>query len=278
MAAECGQLYVIINNEERTMLFGKTIVITGVASGIGARTAELLADLGADIIGVDLNKPAQPMPYIAADLSSPEDIADLATRLPKRFDALCNVAGVSGKLGAVKSLAINFYGLRALTETVAPHIREGGSVVNVASIAGFGWRQNLERAKGLAGVQGFPHVESIVEEFKIKDEEVYPVSKEALLVWTFRAAHANLFKSRGIRVNAVSPGPVETPILTEFRAVLGDERVNSDITRVGRAGTASDIAPAIAFLCSDGARWINGANIPVDGGLEASVAAGVMGF
>jgi NAD(P)-dependent dehydrogenase (short-subunit alcohol dehydrogenase family) len=99
-----------------------------------------------------------------------------------------------------------------------------------------------------------------------------------LLLWTFRAAHQALFKDRGVRVNAVSPGPVETPILREFRAVLGNERVDSDIARVGRAGTSPDIAPAIAFLCSDGARWINGANLPVDGGLEASINAEVLGF
>jgi NAD(P)-dependent dehydrogenase (short-subunit alcohol dehydrogenase family) len=60
--------------------------------------------------------------------------------------------------------------------------------------------------------------------------------------------------------------------------VLGDARVDSDIGRVGRAGTAADIAPAILFLCSDGARWINGVNLPVDGGLEASVTAEAMGF
>jgi NAD(P)-dependent dehydrogenase (short-subunit alcohol dehydrogenase family) len=185
--------------------------------------------------------------------------------LPTRIDALCNVAGVSGTLGAEKSLAVNFYGLRALTEALAPQLREGASVVNVASIAGFGWRQNLERAKGLAGLQGFPNVADIVAEFAIKDEEVYPISKEALLLWTFRAAHLAMFKSRGIRVNAVSPGPVETPILNEFRAVLGDARVNSDIIRAGRAATPPDIAPVIAFLCSDGARWINGVNIPADG-------------
>jgi NAD(P)-dependent dehydrogenase (short-subunit alcohol dehydrogenase family) len=260
------------------MLFGKTILVTGAASGIGARTAEFLAACGADVIGIDLRAPAARMMFIEADLSTPEAIAALVKRLPKRVDALCNVAGVSGKLGAVKSLAVNFYGLRALTEALVPHLREGGAVVNVASIAGFGWRQNLDRARGLVGVQGFPHVESIVAEFSIKDEEVYPVSKEALLLWTFRAAHQAHFKDKGIRVNAVSPGPVETPILAEFRAVLGDTRVDADITRVGRAGTASDIAPVIAFLCSDGARWINGANIPVDGGLEASVTAEVMGF
>jgi NAD(P)-dependent dehydrogenase (short-subunit alcohol dehydrogenase family) len=261
------------------MLFGKTIVVTGVASGIGARTAELALHLGANVIGVDLRVPVIPIfPVIAADISSLQAIEALVKRLPTRIDALCNVAGVSGTLGAEKSLAVNFYGLRALTEALAPQLREGASVVNVASIAGFGWRQNLERAKGLAGLQGFPNVADIVAEFAIKDEEVYPISKEALLLWTFRAAHLAMFKSRGIRVNAVSPGPVETPILNEFRAVLGDARVNSDIIRAGRAATPPDIAPVIAFLCSDGARWINGVNIPADGGLEASISAEVLGF
>jgi NAD(P)-dependent dehydrogenase (short-subunit alcohol dehydrogenase family) len=261
------------------MLFGKTILITGASSGIGLRTTELATHCGADVIGIDLKFPAAPMSsFIKADISSPSTIEEIVARLPKRIDAICNVAGVSGTLGAAKTLAINFYGLRALSEAVGPRIREGGSVVNIASIAGFGWRQNLERTKSLVGVQGFPDTGTLVTEFGIKDAESYPVSEEALLLWTFRAAHQALFKNRGIRVNAVSPGPVETPILAEFRAVLGNERVDSDIARVGRAGTSPDIAPAIVFLCSDGARWINGANLPVDGGLEASVNAEVLGF
>ena len=74
-----------------------------------------------------------------------------------------------------------------------------------------------------------------------------------MLLWTFRAAHQPAFKQRGIQVNAVSPGPVETPILAHFRAVLGDARVDSGI---GGAGRAADVAPAVVLLCSDGARWI----------------------
>ena len=261
------------------MLYGKTVVITGVASGIGARTAALAESLGAEVVGVDLRKPSMPLSaFIEADLSSLQAIETLVENLPVRIDALCNIAGVSGKIGAAKTLAVNFYGLRALSEKIAPRIRTGGAVVNTASIAGFGWRTNLERAKNLAGVQGFPDTATLVKEFGIKDEESYPISKEVLLLWTFRAAHQLLFKERGIRVNAVSPGPVETPILGEFRTVLGDARVNSDIFRVGRAGRPPDIAPAILFLCSDGARWINGANLPVDGGLEASINADVLGF
>ena len=261
------------------MLFGKTIVVTGVASGIGARTAELCAHLGADIIGIDMREAGTHLAgFIKGDLSTPAGVADIAARLPGRFDALCNVAGLSGKPGATPTVSVNFYGLRALSEAAAPHIRPGGAVVSVASIAGYGWRANLNRAKSMVAVDGFPDVAAILKSHQVNEGEGYPLSKELLLLWTQLAAHQERFKSRGIRVVAVSPGPVETPILGQFREVFGDQRVDSDITAVGRAGTPSDIAPVVAFLCSDGARWINGTNIATDGGLEAAVNAQALGF
>lgn len=260
------------------MLLGKTIVITGVSSGIGAQTAELALSHGAEVIGIDVNPPKKEIGFIKADISRADDIGAIAQRLPKRIDALCNVAGLSGKAGAARTLAVNFFGLRMLSEQLAPQIREGGAVVNVASIAGFGWRADLERARALADIPAMPDTAAAAGNIGVKDEECYPVSKEALLLWTYRAAHLPAFKDRGIRVNAVSPGPVITPILKEFREVLGDERVDSDVARAGRAGVCADIAPVIVFLCSDGARWINGANIAVDGGLEASILAEVMNF
>jgi NAD(P)-dependent dehydrogenase (short-subunit alcohol dehydrogenase family) len=262
-----------------SILFGKTILITGVASGIGARTAVLAGQLGADVIGVDMREPAaHEGMFVKADISSKAGVDDLVAQLPPRIDALCNVAGLSGSMGAAPTLAVNFYGLRALSEAMAPRLREGGAVVNVASIAGYGWRANLNRAASMVSIEGFPDVAKVIADHAVRNEEGYPVSKELLLLWTFRAAHQDLFRSRGIRVNAVSPGPVETPILKQFRTVLGDAKVDSDISRVGRAGTSGDIAPVVLFLCSDGARWINGANVPVDGGLEASINAEVLSF
>lgn len=261
------------------MIFGKTIVVTGAASGIGKRTAELAASMGANVIGVDVNKPPQDVGYfVKGDISTAVGVKSLVDQLPTRIDALCNVAGLSGKTGVVATLSVNFFGLRALTEAMASKIREGGAVVNVASIAGFGWRANVEKVKAIVAIEGFPDVAKVVKDHVLKDETAYPFSKELLLLWNMRAAHQSLFKSRGIRINAVSPGPVETPILKQFREVLGDARVNDDIARTGRAGTPEDIAPTILFLCSDAARWINGANIANDGGLEASVNAQVFGF
>jgi NAD(P)-dependent dehydrogenase (short-subunit alcohol dehydrogenase family) len=261
------------------MLLGKTIAVTGSASGIGARTAELCAQLGADVIGVDMREGGPALSgFIRGDLGSAAGIEAVAARLPARIDALCNVAGVSGVRGAASTVAVNFYGLRALSEAAAPRIRAGGAIVNVASIAGYGWRANLDRAKSMVAVAGFPDVPAVLEKHNVADTEGYPLSKELLLLWTQMAAHQPLFRAAGIRVVSVSPGPVETPILGQFRQVFGDKRVDDDIAAAGRAGTAADIAPVIAFLCSDGARWVNGCNIAADGGLEAAINAQALGF
>ena len=233
------------------MLLGKTIVITGISSGIGARVGELAQALGADVIGVDINEPKRPLDaFIKADIGSAQGVAEIIQTLPQRFDALCNVAGVSGMIGAAKTLAINFYGLRELSEAVAPRLREGGAVVNVASIAGYGWRANLERAKAFVAAPGFPDLSALLAAHKVPDAEAYPLSKELLLLWTMRAAHRPLFKDRGVRVNAVSPGPVTTPILKEFRSIFGDpqSRRRHRARRPRRLGARHRAACALPLL------------------------------
>ena len=93
------------------MLLGKTIVITGISSGIGARVGELAQALGADIIGVDINEPVRPLDaFIKADIGSAQGVAEIVETLPQRFDALCNVAGVSGMIGAREPWRSTFMG------------------------------------------------------------------------------------------------------------------------------------------------------------------------
>ena len=76
------------------------------------------------------------------------------------------------------------------------------------------------------------------------------------------------WRDRSIRMNSVSPGPVDTPILPDFIETLG-ERAEEDMQVMDRPGQPADIAPIVAFLLSDGAGWIRGTNIPADGGMSS---------
>jgi NAD(P)-dependent dehydrogenase (short-subunit alcohol dehydrogenase family) len=133
------------------MLLGKTIVITGISSGIGARVGELARALGADIIGVDINEPTRPLDaFIRADIGSPQGVAEIVQTLPQRLGALCNVAGVSGMIGAARTLAINFLRVGSL----APHGEgRGGKGKPQCRLR---LAANLERAKAFVTRQGFP--------------------------------------------------------------------------------------------------------------------------
>ena len=103
----------------------------------------------------------------------------------------------------------------------------------------------------------------------------YFFSKEALVAWTMR--HRWTWRDRGIRMNAVSPGPVDTPILKDFIETLG-ARAEEDMRVMDRPGTAADIAPVVAFLLSDLSGWIRGTNIPVDGGMSSHLLCNLHGL
>ena len=97
----------------------------------------------------------------------------------------------------------------------------------------------------------------------------YQYFKEALIVWSFQQSQG-WFRDHAVRINCVAPGPVFTPILDDFVSILGPERVAADSQRMTRPALADEVAAVIAFLCSDAARWVNGVNLPVDGGLAAT--------
>jgi NAD(P)-dependent dehydrogenase (short-subunit alcohol dehydrogenase family) len=251
-------------------LSGKTIVVTGASSGIGGEVARLARFSGARVIGLDRNDPLLTLDrFVKVDLGNPASIDAAIATLPEKFDGLVNAAGVPGTAPRELVAKVNYLGLRHLTEGVVDRLKPGSSIVNFASVLGGEWQQRLALHKALADVDGFAEGEAWLAANPVPQETCYQYFKEALIVWTFAQAQ-DWFLRFDLRMNCVAPGPVFTPILGDFVTMLGEERVANDAPRMKRPGFGDEIAPPVTFLLSDAARWINGINLPIDGGLAST--------
>jgi 3alpha(or 20beta)-hydroxysteroid dehydrogenase len=231
---------------------GKVVVVTGAAGGQGAAEATALAAEGATVIATDLRDEAPALPdgvvYRRLDVSRPEEWSALGAWLGATYgqvDGLVNNAGIPwrARLEEVeladwnRVLTVNLTGALLGIQTVVPLMSSGGSIVNVSSVA------------GLTGYHG----------------AAYTVSKWGLRGLS-RVASLELGK-RGIRVNTISPGYIETPMTAT--APESFRTANIAETPLGRTGSVDDVAPLIVFLISDESSYLSGAEIPVDGGLSA---------
>jgi 3alpha(or 20beta)-hydroxysteroid dehydrogenase len=242
-------------------LAGRTIVITGAARGQGAAEAEICVREGARVIGADiladqgqalaerLNAlgPGR-MEYRHLDISSQQEWADLASYLAGGpVHGLVNNAGVPYRARLMEmdlanwdrvigtNLTGTMLGIQAIAPLMPDH--DGGSIVNIGSIAGLSGHFAL----------------------------AYTVSKWGLRGLT-RAVALEL-ASRGIRVNIVHPGPVETPILDGADPVF--VKASEQVTLAGRSAQPSELADVVVFLLSARASYVNGQDIPVDGGFSS---------
>jgi NAD(P)-dependent dehydrogenase (short-subunit alcohol dehydrogenase family) len=259
------------------LLRDKTIVVTGCASGIGKETARLVKKLGGDVLGVDINKTEEHVDELyIADMSDRRTLKALVMALPTGIDGVANIAGLPPTAPAEKVLKVNLLGLKFFTENLIPKLNDGASIVNLASLAGFGWAEAMEAIRASEELE-FEDVEEFVRRWRVGDEggRSYFFSKEALVVWTMQNRWT--WRDRGIRMNAVSPGPVDTPILKDFIETLG-ARAEEDMRVMDRPGRPEDVAPVVAFLLSDMTRWIRGANIPCDGGMSSHILSNIHQF
>ena len=253
---------------------GLIVGVTGLASGIGAATAQLLQRRGARIVGFDRRAPDFPVhAFHQVDLGDAASIAACVEAQTETLDILCNIAGLPPTADKHAVLRVNFFGLRHFTEAMAAHLAPGASIVNVASLAGLAWRTNAAHlSEGLA--LDIHTADAWIAAQPIEGAPSYHLSKELLIAWT--TASCASWRARGLRILSVSPGPVSTPILPDFIATLGP-RVEEDLKHL-RAGEADEIAPVIAFLCTPDARWIVGADIAVDGGAGANAWTNMLGL
>lgn len=250
------------------LLKGKTALITGASSGIGAATAKAFAALGCSVTLTGRNKESLQQTEAkcqelgltssqilvqTADLTNPEEVKLIVAKTIEHFgqlNILVNCAGIIGT-GTVENTPIDLYdkimnvnvrSLFLLSQAAIPYlIKTKGNIVNVSSVN---------------GLRSFPGVAA------------YNMSKSAVDQLTRTTALE--LAAEGVRVNSVNPGVIVTEL--QKRGGLSDEQYKQFLERsktthaLGRPGNAEEVANTIAFLASDEASFITGATIPVDGG------------
>jgi NAD(P)-dependent dehydrogenase (short-subunit alcohol dehydrogenase family) len=250
-----------------TRLAGKVAIVTGGLSGIGAATVEAFLAQGAAVVVSDITAPTSTsnddrLLFIRADVSCADDVESLVTKAVAAFgrvDVLVNNAGIGHLVpsheqnldGWRKTLSVNLDGCFLMAQAVIrqmlmqPAARDAqgsiqrGSIVNIASVH---------------GLVGFPQ------------HAAYTASKGAVINLTRTLGIE--YAQQGIRVNAVCPGFILTPLIVAGVSAAMMPQVES-LHPIGRLGSAAEVAAPIVFLASDEASFITGAQLVVDGGYTA---------
>ena len=257
---------------------GRRIVVTGVSSGIGAAVARLLAHEEAAVVGVDVVAPGSDLTLDAfhrCDLRDPAQIDAVVAAFDGPLDGLCHAAGLPTTRPPIDIMAVNLFGLRQLTDLLVPRLADGASIVSISSCAGTGWADRLDLIRELLDTADTASGLARFATLDLGPVEAYFLSKEAVTVHAMTLATRHV--ERGLRVNAVSPGAVYTPILDDFYASMDASRL-AELRALagGREGYPDEIAAAVVFLLSRAASWVNGVNLIVDGGAETAVTLGVL--
>lgn len=253
---------------------GKRVIVTGAASGIGHAVAERLVAGGASVVSLDRNQPTAAVDqHVKVDLADVDSIDAAIAELEGDFDVLLNVAGVPGTAPSEVVLAVNSLAVRHLTESLPDRLTPGASVVIVSSTAGFRWPERIATIKELLATETFADG---VQWFADHPQEgnTYNFSKEVTTVYAMSMGLA--LHEMGFRLNAVLPGPVETPILTDFEESMGEDNINGLKELLGRHGQPDEIAKVICFLASDDASWVNGHALIADGGVAGAIYTGLV--
>ena len=249
---------------------GRVSFVTGAGSGIGEAMALKLAAEGATVVCSDINEQTAQATAArveelgakavvnALDIAEEESVKEALAKTHRdlgRLDVLMNNAGVAGK-DWERTTSINlsgvYYGLCHGCSIMAE--QGGGAVVNTASVAGLGalMRQQVDYHNDPAALEGV---------------SAYVASKHGVVGLTRQFAVA--FGTAGVRVNAVCPGYIETPIIAERLAHGGGRGFLLDLHPIGRLGQPEEVAKVAAFLASDDASFVTGVAMPVDGGYSA---------
>jgi NAD(P)-dependent dehydrogenase (short-subunit alcohol dehydrogenase family) len=249
---------------------GKRALVVGGATGMGAAAAELVQDAGAEVVVMDYADVTLPgVKAIQVNLADAASIDAAVDQCGGPVDALFSCAGVADGTPGIER--INFIGHRHLIDRLlAKDLLPSGSAIGfISSAAGMGWEKNLTELSELLATPDFDSAVAWVEAHGKAD---YMSMKQAVCAYVAHEAFPLL--KRGIRINAICPGPTDTPLAqdnketwlgfgADYRAEVGTE-----------PSTPLEQAYPLVFLCSDAARSITGITLVSDAGYFSSGISG----
>lgn len=255
----------------------KICVVTGAASGIGKKTAELLIELDAEVYALDITKIELEgaKKLIEVDLSSKESIDLAMKQLPEHIDSFFGVAGLSGaKTNYYKTFTVNYIANKYITEEYLKNrMSAGGTIAYVTSTGGLYWDKYAHEFEKFTNAKTW---DEMIEALHKQAKETtlgmmaYPLSKRALNYYMAKLAIE--LGPEKIRVNALLPGSTDTGMKKEFEVEAGGmDALVAETGTAKRLATPEEMAEPLIFLNSDMATFITGLPLIVDAGTNAMI-------
>jgi len=252
---------------------GKRAVVVGGATGMGAATAELVLDAGAEVVVLDRAEVTLPgVKAVSLDLSDKASIDAAVEEVGGPIHALFSCAGVADGTPGIER--INFIGHRYMIERLLANdaLPRGAAIGMISSAAGMGWENSLTELHEYLDITDFDAASAWALEHNRAD---YMWSKKTINAYVSREAFALL--KRGIRINAIMPGPTDTPLAQANKEMwLGFGSDYRDEVGI-EASKPIEQAYPLVFLCSDAAAGITGMTIITDAGYFAAGVTGSYG-
>jgi NAD(P)-dependent dehydrogenase (short-subunit alcohol dehydrogenase family) len=254
---------------------GKSVVVSGGASGMGRATAQILADLGAAVTVLDVKEPPDSdAKFVEVDLRNPESIDRAVSAIDGPLDALFSCAGLPGPpFTELDVMLVNFVGARHLAESLVPKMHDGSVIGAISSSAAVGWQEKLPDILALLGTEGFDGALNWLNANEAAwSWSGYAFSKYVIDAWVGYWC-TDLIK-QGIRINCINPGPTATPMMPQFQAAFGKEIVDSSVGPIGRYSTPEEQAWPLVLLNSSRMSYVTGEVLWTEGGFLGALTTG----